>query len=755
MTLDSCKKKIERYLKKENVQPLIVNVNNELDLENLVSYFNIDGNFIVRASDFCKKDELPQLEMLQSEISSKVKNYFVLGVTTLLKFYGEETVKNFISEVLYMSTEGHVILVTYQCESMLSFSDKRLSKNICLVDGENRVLPELIFVPKSEFVPSNSCSVCGINNISNEIESTDNKKIFVITSKSKSMYPNSLLYIIDMNNPYEIIVKRDNELSSLDDTLGSTEQWSYLLSLYYTKSESFSKICNIEFGNCQCLEIVMPNYCNYDDNKKWLLFIALKMYGSKNNAYLDLVAKSCTSYSEFERQVYRNILSINYNDSDFTTLYKQRKVLLNDLKNPNKEVIDFCKVVAQKEKNAIYYLTDNTQHEKEHILFYLDKYYQNSSKNEIQDILRNIYPDLFSYLKDYKFEIPLLYEYFSLYTHSKVINKILPELYQLVLEQATSRDYNLLEPRTVLVDKIDKENSKLYFMDAMGVEYLSYILDKCREKNLFANINICCANLPTITSKNKEFVAEFENSGCIVNCEQGLDKIKHHGVNDFDYSKNKYPYYLIRELQILDETLNKINLDLQGKYDKIFMIADHGASRLAVINESENIWEMKSKGEHSGRCCPKDETDICSDYVTEENGYWVLANYDRFKGGRKANVEVHGGATLEEVVVPIIEITRSIDDIEVSIVEKVIYVSYKKRASIKLFSKTKLHNVTVKIEDQYFKAEEQENNIYIVNMPNIKKAKKYYVDVFDNDNLIATGLDFKIKKEGSRERKLL
>ena len=55
MTLDSCKKKIERYLKKENVQPLIVNVNNELDLENLVSYFNIDGNFIVRASDFCKK----------------------------------------------------------------------------------------------------------------------------------------------------------------------------------------------------------------------------------------------------------------------------------------------------------------------------------------------------------------------------------------------------------------------------------------------------------------------------------------------------------------------------------------------------------------------------------------------------------------------------------------------------------------------------------------------------------------------------
>ena len=40
-------------------------------------------------------------------------------------------------------------------------------------------------------------------------------------------------------------------------------------------------------------------------------------------------------------------------------------------------------------------------------------------------------------------------------------------------------------------------------------------------------------------------------------------------------------------------------------------------------------------------------------------------------------------------------------------------------------------------------------------MPSIRKAKIYYVDVFDNDNLIATGLSFEVKKEGSRERKLL
>ena len=70
------------------------------------------------------------------------------------------------------------------------------------------------------------------------------------------------------------------------------------------------------------------------------------------------------------------------------------------------------------------------------------------------------------------------------------------------------------------------------------------------------------------------------------------------------------------------------------------MIADHGASRLAVINESETSVEVAEKGMHSGRCCPKADISEKPDSATEENGFWCLANYDRFKGGRKANVEV-------------------------------------------------------------------------------------------------------------------
>jgi hypothetical protein len=150
-----------------------------------------------------------------------------------------------------------------------------------------------------------------------------------------------------------------------------------------------------------------------------------------------------------------------------------------------------------------------------------------------------------------------------------------------------------------------------------------------------------------------------------------LDDIKHHGEESFDYRKTKLPIHLIRELEIIDDVLTDIRNRLAtGSIERAYIIADHGASRLAVINESECQWEMVLSGEHSGRCCPTAELDIQSGYETEANGFWVLANYDRFKGGRKASVEVHGGATLEEVTVPIIELTYITGELEVNINSK-------------------------------------------------------------------------------------
>ncbi len=179
---------------------------------------------------------------------------------------------------------------------------------------------------------------------------------------------------------------------------------------------------------------------------------------------------------------------------------------------------------------------------------------------------------------------------------------------------------------------------------------------------------------------------------------------------------------------------------------KVLLVSDHGASRLAVINEQECKWEMASKGKHSGRCCPIDEADVKSEYATQENGFWVLANYDRFKGGRKASVEVHGGATLEEVVVPLIEVELFDNKITVSNTTPITTTSFRKTAKIVLFSTSVLKNVSVSVNGKHYVAESIGNQKYKVVFPDIKRTGKYTVDVYEDDNLIGQ-IEFEVQRE--------
>ena len=166
--------------------------------------------------------------------------------------------------------------------------------------------------------------------------------------------------------------------------------------------------------------------------------------------------------------------------------------------------------------------------------------------------------------------------------------------------------------------------------------------------------DISRSDLPSITSYNKEFVAEFDDAGCKVYSRKELDELKHGGVESYNYETTKLPIHIVKELDILNELVEQLKT-LQ-KEQTAYVISDHGTSRLAVISETENKWEMSEKGVHSGSCCPKTDIDEKPQFAAEENSFWCLANYDRFRGGRKASVEVHGGATIEEVAVPVITV---------------------------------------------------------------------------------------------------
>ena len=776
MAIDAVFKKIDRYLKKENIGPLVVDIQNKADLDSLMTYYNLPQNSIIYASDpkFCKRDEFPAIANILDILSKEKKNFFVREIASFYRLKGENALVQVLMELLSMNIAGHAVIITYQCGAFLEQiirNDKRLEGRVCITDGVKADLPQFVFTMKDINLDAHSSVVQGVHRIASAVESGLSGVVYVETEKTKKSYPYSLYVIGEMKRPYEVLCSMDSSTTLLPEALGTEEDWQYVLSEFQTHP-SWEQLVSAKIGNVHSLDIAISNYLHNSNDKKWiwLYLIGVKLFGAGADWCLNTASMNASSPKEFLSNLYRCILEIDVQSPEFTGIYERRKALLNAVGNPVDEVVDFCKIVLSKERDALYYLTDNTIQEKELVFKLLNKYGLDFDKATLLSVLERVYPDLYDYLLPYRFKNALLDGYFQDYKYQKVINKILPEFMAVVAQQAVNRDYNvILQPRSSVIESIDCTQAQTYFTDAMGVEYLGFIMSRCRELGLMAKVTVCRSELPSITSRNKEFWDVFSTDQRPIITFDKIDKIKHHGEEGYDYSRadRKLPIHLIRELELIDELLRKVKVNLaNGNYDKAILVSDHGASRLAVIHETENLVEMASHGQHSGRCCPKSDVDVKPDNATDADDFWALANYDRFKGSRKANVEVHGGASLEEVVVPIIEISYLRSAVEVKLMPvdasatftgvPEILVSFRKKAAIKIFATQKLVDVSIEIDGHFYDAKAVDDYFYVVDaMPEIRRAKTYMVNVYACGNRIASDLPLRVKKESGSEKSIL
>lgn len=750
--------KINSYLESSANSPIIVDVPNTNILNKIRSMYKVGANEFIEASSYCKDDSLVQLEKLQDRILSVKKKHFLTELSSFLKLEGEAQMKRNLFSFLDLSPAGKLVIITFQSEQYLHFSDPRPASagRVIIIDAEEKGQSPVLYFVNNELADTFEVTVPGINRFAKFVEESEMPEIYITTKWQKKQFPDSLFDIKSYSSVYEVLKESVTELNGIDKEYGDEKQWAYLRS-QIEKYETWSTFVLKEFGGVDNLPQNLSNFPHFTDEKKWSYFIALNVCGARNTEYLAGVVNHSNSIDSFFEFIYSDILSYAPNAKNFQTLYQERRDILDKIEFPISTVTDFCKHVQGKGEDAIYYLTDRTQQEKELIIELICKYPNKFTHKGLCTLLAVVYPDLGVYLSNFNYGNDLLTKYFNSYKFCKVTNKIATEHMEMVQDQAVKRDYNtILSPRTYILSKMDINSSKLYFVDAMGVEFMSYLQDRLYKKNLDYKVEYARCDLPSITSKNKDFVDVFKNAGCQKVDIKKLDELKHEGTSKYNYEYTKLPIHIIEEFVIIDKFISNIEQDLHvGDVKKVFLISDHGASRLAVINEVENKWEISEKGEHSGRCCPVSEISDKPEFATEENGYWSLANYDRFKGGKKASVEVHGGASLEEVVVPIIEITKAGDKPKCHIDEayKVVTASFKVDATIRIFISKDIKNVRVCLNGQFFEARPSEQKYYYDVVLNKIRKGHYSIDVYDETTIIATGLEFDIKSAGAIENK--
>lgn len=711
---------ITTYLK-SNVNTPFFAIVGDADYVRIKSELSLAGLDVIRLSEHCSViDKRPNFDNLREQLQTLDVNFdgkrvVVLGVGEYLALCGDSVANNTLTELkdLRIGTAKAVLLlrgVTNVVRDIQSDDAHRFdNRRVDYADNTDTAI-------STSFVGT-GVALTALNGLQTLLQEFENGATGNLTVKSGITFSKAIIPTYSINSAYDgVMIKAP--LLPLSQQALTDSQWGELLS-------------NIELLS-QKQDV---SSIKYDD---WKCFVRLKANGT-DNGYLKYVLDRTDAFDNFKHNVLNAIIDIPHTDNRFSVFYDERKVLIE--KFSESDIAAFVKDNQRNIAEGLYKLTDQKAVERRELV----RLFSMLDKDTVVSRIQDAYPALHDYLSLYTFTDPkvsddfrkLLTEYLDSYKWQKVCNVIDDDFVTTVERLALVRPYGSLDSRHNVIKSIGETETLLYWLDALGVEYLALIQALCRKQGLTLHVHIARAELPTITTQNNDFYYK-EWHGDKAPKDERLDDIKH-GEASKNYKPMEMPVYLADEITIIEDIIEQTKTQLAlYNYKKVLLVSDHGASRLAVIKEQDEKYNADTKGEHSGRCC-KEFPDYDLPFASVENGFIVLANYGRFKGSRAANVEVHGGASLEEVVVPIIELTLSDPDTKIELESKLVYANPINRewAKVIIFSKTSLSNVIMSVVEtkKQYKGIQTDDTHYAV-QTDIRRKGNYHADVFDGDNLI-------------------
>ena len=761
-TMDQCFDRIEAYCQKEITgHPLLVNTENAHDFQCLVKRMQLDGNkTCVFVHDYCGKG-LPQIDALFRDVKKK-GCFVVIGLSSYVMLLGKKRAEELMARLQELSVAGHVIvLFSHMKEIRLSRmqQDQHLSYRVILLEGDPTPLPSIYLASPEE----NSFGQLVLPNIQALLEKLEQydpvggeTSFAVRTSLHKEVFSESMYSIRSSKGIYKELLRAFPVLKGdLEESWGTKEDWERFAQ-EWKECLSWGALAEKHFGiDAHFSAILEREYEQADTYETWLYWLLLKVQGASEDAYLSYALGKSRHWRDLWEHIFLSLSSLSFQMREFEKYCEGRKRLLEGQAIPATWVSEYQDAIAQKGRDAIWYLFAGTAWEEKMLFQCLADY--DYTKEEVMGVLKTHFPDLFAYMKSFTFTmhqkvperlVPLLTKYFDDYKWQKLMNHLTPDFKAQVNTLAEHRVYNQFPIRSLALSQMKKENTMMYFVDALGVEYLSYISEKCKTYGLLLSIQVVHGELPSITSQNTEFMnADVTNI-------KDLDALKHESQT-YNYEKQKIPLHLVAELKAIDGVLQTIRDGLLMKEMKsAIIISDHGATRLAVLNDEEYGAEFivgESKGQHSGRCCQVEE-DPGIPFAAYENGYAVLANYMRFKGSRKADVEVHGGATLEETLVPLLQISLKPKDPMVEFQPALVQLRKKEVGELLLVTNFDMADPYIIVNGKIYRGKlDTHRRRAIIPLPDMKRTHDYMADIYDGDTLLKEQVAFHVKKEVAKD----
>lgn len=485
---------------------------------------------------------------------------------------------------------------------------------------------------------------------------------------------------------------------------------------------------------------IMGKWKNMPESHKQFVELWLNMH--PEDSYTNHCFRNARNIGEIPDAIMLEIFNVRQDKPEWVDEYHQLMSVMAI--EPDERFFDELDKIPVYE-TRLDFVTGNSKKERIYLIRMVGKwmkvdYEQVSASTK----LRQIYPELFFYLdhtinqKDVDIK-----GYMSRYKAHKLENT-LPEDDDVYFAGFQTDVYD--NRYSILADNVDSDTVILW-IDALGVEWLPLLNWSITENcdGTISSISVGQAALPTETCFNDL----WNSMDTPYRKLDKLDKLAHKGVIDEpDY------YACIEEQLSFVAGVHKPINDLLKKHHRVIVTGDHGTSRLAA-----RFFHVKD-----GFSAPKNAT-VCSHgrycKVAESVGYAitntrmfkradgvqyiVYTNYDHFKqsgfaaGEDDDNAiygEVHGGATPEEMLVPIIVINSNIDTPLSGTWEKNSVKIFMKKARLSLSFNKPVQKLQVKVAGiDADVASTDGGNRWNVTIPGIKDGP-YTAHVLANNTIV-------------------
>lgn len=622
----------------------------------------------------------------------------------------------FIKEGLYNIINENVIINTKQWFNMWRESSFSYSKPIICV---SRTLYEFYY----KACPDNVYNITLISTYEELLSKLYNINNIVPLKNNEIDFYNYLLKIISNKENKLIQQLILNDLNTLE-----------------ISDENVIYIWRINDRYKRCL---IKNYILlYFDRGTYLYTIMNEIEDCSEDEFFKLIYTSIFKNYNMKLAKERKILinkiiemnnSIDYSDHIIKFYYKYLLAIINqyikidenfkiDLNNGNTIASDdsskIVKLNEEIQEKLIPIITSSSKCERTIIIWlYINKLI------DINDI-SGIYPELYAYVNEQSIDLlPLqdnkLHLYFNKYKKCR-LNQIESAEYIIELDKWNNSEESFykwyLDNNLSFPEQIIKRNSiedNIIVFDGVGGEFLGYIIYLLNYYRY--NIETCLyakSHIPSTTGQAKKYFPERYK------WYRQFDKDVIHGEMYYHISNIEQSLRVIKEMVI-----NVIN-EYSGK--NIAIVSDHGSTVNHKIINTLKCYDF-SNADHGGRCLKvldninnyKKSKDYIK-YEDEFNDNWIISINEKSLNN-SSPYAVHGGGTIEEVIVPVIiahpSERKTLSVLSYSILpEKLLVSGIDKEVSFTIIPKPELSptikstdgtdkHLTYDIEDNYWKVD--------------------------------------------------